>query len=91
VTQGAPASALWHPREGMEEAQEGGAICIPMADPCWCMQRPTQYYEAIILQLKIDKLKKKMNCRDIPPRWYFLPPPSHCKTSVSSPRQVYKL
>ena len=31
MTQGAPASALWHPREGMEEAQEEGDVYILMA------------------------------------------------------------
>ena len=62
-------------RGAWREAQEGGAICIPMADSCWPMQRPTQYCEAITLQLKINKLKKKMNCRDICPLMVFPAPP----------------
>ena len=36
MTQGAPA---WWPvtRRGWEEVQEGGSMCIPRADSCWCM------------------------------------------------------
>ena len=36
------------------EVQEGGDICIPMVihDDVW-QQKPTQYWKAIILQLKI--------------------------------------
>ena len=42
---------------GGREVLEGGDICIPMADSCWCMTEPTQYYKAIILQLKLKKEK----------------------------------
>ena len=40
--QGTQTSALWQPRGvgcvgGGREVQEGGDICIPMADSCWCM------------------------------------------------------
>ena len=42
----------WDGIEGGREGQEGGNICIPMADSCWYIwQKPTQYYKAIILQL----------------------------------------
>ena len=42
VTQGAQTGALWQPRgvrwgRGGREVLEGGDICIPMADSCWCM------------------------------------------------------
>ena len=40
------------------EVQEGGDICIPMADSCW-WQKWTQYCKAIILQLKINTFKLK--------------------------------
>ena len=40
MAQGAQTEALWQPR-GVEwsgkEIQEGGDLCIPMADACWCM------------------------------------------------------
>ena len=40
------------------EVQEGGDICIPMGDSCFDVwQKPTQYCKAIVLQLKINKLK----------------------------------
>ena len=45
---------------GGREVQEGGDICIPMADSCCYMQKPTQYYKAVILQLKINKFFKKL-------------------------------
>ena len=31
-----------------------------MADSCCYMQKPTQYYKAVILQLKINKFFKKL-------------------------------
>ena len=42
VSQGAQTGALWQPRGvgwggGGREGQEGGDICTPMADSCWCM------------------------------------------------------
>ena len=43
VTQGTQLSALWQPRfvgdgeGGGREVQEGGDICIPVADSCWYM------------------------------------------------------
>ena len=47
--------ALRQPGEvgGEREVQEGGDMCIPMADSCW-WQKPTQHCKAIILQLKIN-------------------------------------
>ena len=44
---------------GGREVQEGGDICIPMADSCCCMAETIQHCKAIILQLKINKLKKR--------------------------------
>ena len=43
------------------EAQEGGDICTIMADLHFCMQKPTQHYKAVFLQLKINlkKIAKK--------------------------------
>ena len=41
------------------EVHEGGDICTPMADPCWCMAETTQYCKAIILQLKINNFLKR--------------------------------
>ena len=42
--------------------QEGGAIYIPMTESCWCMAETKTAFivKAIILQLKINYLKKKM-------------------------------
>ena len=42
MTQGAQTGALWQPGGGdgvggEREVQEGGDICIPMTDSCWCM------------------------------------------------------
>ena len=47
----------WDGVGGEKEVQEGKDICIPMADSCNVWQKLTQYYKAIILQLKIN-LKK---------------------------------
>ena len=43
------------------DVQEGGDICILMADSCCCivLQKPTQHCKAIILQLKFFKKLKK--------------------------------
>ena len=41
---------------GGREVQERGDICVLMVD---AGQKPTHYCKAIILQLKIDNLKKK--------------------------------
>ena len=43
---------------GGREVQEGGDSCIPIVDSCWCMQKPTQYYKAVIFQLKINHFFK---------------------------------
>jgi len=38
ITQGIQSGALWQPRGvGLGGRWEGGNICIPMADPRWCM------------------------------------------------------
>ena len=50
----------WDRVAGGREVQEGGDLCIPMADSCWYMQKPTQHYKAVILQLKINKFFKKL-------------------------------
>ena len=41
VTQGAQPGALWQPRGAGDgrEIPDGGAICILVADPCWCMAK----------------------------------------------------
>ena len=43
ITQRAQPGALWQPRGvgrgGGVDVQEGGNICIPMADPCWSMRQ----------------------------------------------------
>ena len=41
------------------EVQKGGNICIPIADSCWGLTENSKIRKAIILQLKINKLKKK--------------------------------
>ena len=60
ITQGTQSGALGWPRGvrwgAGREAPEGGDICILISDYC-CMQKPTQYCKAIILQLNI-KIKK---------------------------------
>ena len=40
---------------GRREAQEGGDICMFMADSHFCIAKPTLLCKAIILQLKINK------------------------------------
>ena len=47
----------WDEVESGKEIQEGGDVCVPMADSCWCMAEITQYCKSI-LQLKI-KFKKE--------------------------------
>ena len=39
----------WDGEGGGREVQEGGDMCLPMADSGWWMQTPTQYCKAIIL------------------------------------------
>ena len=36
----------------------GGDMGKPMAGSCWCLVETKQYCKAIILQLKINKVKK---------------------------------
>ena len=50
---------MWEGEEGGRGIQEGGEICIPMADLCWCLAETTQFCRAINLQLK-NKLIKKL-------------------------------
>ena len=57
---GHPKPGLWDNAEGYggeggwRGLQDGGRVdtCIPMADSCQCMSKKSQYYKAIILQLK---------------------------------------
>ena len=42
----------WDGERDGREAQEGGDICIPMADSYWGLAETTQFYKAIILQFK---------------------------------------
>ena len=44
---------------GGREAQQGGDVCVPIADLCFCKQKPTQHCKAIILQFKKKMLKKR--------------------------------
>ena len=46
----------WEGVAGGREVQDGGDICIPMADHAVVWQSQTQYCTAIILQLKVNKL-----------------------------------
>ena len=48
--------ALWHSRRmRWEDGWGGGGIqewrdtCMPMADSCWCLVKPSQYYKVIII------------------------------------------
>ena len=45
----------WDGVGGGREAQEGGDICIPMADSYWYTAETNAVCKAIILQLKINK------------------------------------
>ena len=59
MTQETQTRALWQPRgERWGGRWKGGSrgrgIRSPMADSCRCMEEPTQYFKAIILQLKIN-------------------------------------
>ena len=47
----------WNGVGGGREIQEGGDICIPMANSYQCLAEMTQYCKAMILQLKINKFK----------------------------------
>ena len=65
MTQGAQIGALGQPRGGDgvgggKKAQEGGGICIPVADSWWCMPETTQHCKAVILQLE-KKNKEKID------------------------------
>ena len=53
----------WNGERGWRQAQEGGDICIYVLQMIHIVvqQKPTQYYKAIILQLKILKIKKIMH------------------------------
>ena len=55
---------LWNNLEGWDGKGSGkgvqeGDTGIPMTDSCWVWQKPTQYYKAIILQLKIYEFNLK--------------------------------
>ena len=39
---------------GWNESQEGGNICILMADSIFLWQKPIQHFKAIIFQLKTN-------------------------------------
>ena len=49
----------WDGERDGREVQKWGDICIPMADSCWGLTENSKIHKAIILQLKINKLKKK--------------------------------
>ena len=50
---------MLHGVQGGRKVQDGGAVCIPMADSCWCMAETNTICKAIILQLK-NKIKKRL-------------------------------
>ena len=43
---------VWGGEGGRRGVQDGGTNVHPMADSCWCMAKKSQYFKAIILQLK---------------------------------------
>ena len=45
--------------KGGREVQEGADVCMYMANSCRCMEKPTQYCKAVILQLNINKKQKQ--------------------------------
>ena len=45
--------------ESGREVQEGGDVCMHMANSCRCMEEPTQYCKVVILQLKLNKKQKQ--------------------------------
>ena len=58
--------------EGGREAQEGGDIPILWLIHVDIWQKETQYYKAIILQLKINKSKFKKRTRsEVVKKFYF--------------------
>ena len=60
--QGAQPHALWQPRGvgrgGRWEGGSEGNLCISRLTHADVWQKPTQYYTAIILQLKINNFKR---------------------------------
>ena len=62
---------------GGREVHERGDICVLMVD-AW--QKPTRYCKAIILQLKIDKLKKKTPRRDRVGAYTYFQFSDECRT-----------
>jgi len=53
---------------GGREVREGGNICTPMANSCFCMQKSNQHCKAIINQLKINKynfLKRRLSTEEL--------------------------
>ena len=45
----------WEGQGGGRGIKEGGNICIPTVISCWCMQKPSQYFKIITLQLNFLK------------------------------------
>ena len=55
----------WDGERDGKEIQEGGDVCIPMADSYWCLAETAQFCKAVILQLKnkfkiVEKMKFKL-------------------------------
>ena len=42
----------WGEEGGERGAQDEGYMCLPMANSCCCMAKPSHHYKVIILQLK---------------------------------------
>ena len=69
----------------VEAVQEGGDICIPRLTHVDIWQKPTQYYKAMILQLKINKSPKTTTIATKNKLWYKdLPEGPVVKTSPSN-------
>ena len=53
----------WDGMGGGREVPEGGDICLPMNDSCWCMAEINQHCKATIFQCKKFKKKKESCCQ----------------------------
>ena len=49
----------WDGAEDGREVQDGGGICIPVTDSCWCMTETNTILWSNCLPIKIKKKKKQ--------------------------------
>ena len=62
----------WGGEGGRREVQEGGDICKPMADSCWCMAETIKSnYPLIKNEIKLC-LKKKKDSYRVPSSYWLL-------------------